>query len=282
MVEEARVGGRVRARRAADRRLVDRDHLVERLEPLDRAVRARPDAHPVQPVLQRLVHDLVDERRLARAGDARDRDEAARPGSRRRRRAGCAGSRRARAATTSPGVRRAGTAILRRPDRNAPVSEPRLRATCAARALGDDLAAVHAGAGAHVDQPVGGAHRLLVVLDDDHGVAEVAQALERRDQPAVVALVQPDRRLVEDVEHAHEARADLRREPDALRLAAGQRRGAARRARGSRARRRRGRSAARRSRAGRARRSCDRSRRARAARRTRAPRAPTSARTGRC
>ena len=66
-----------------------------------------------------------------------------------------------------------------------------------------------------------------------HRVAEVAQALERRDQAAVVALVQPDRRLVEDVEHAHEARPDLRGEPDALRLAARERRRAARRARGS-------------------------------------------------
>ena len=40
----------------------------------------------------------------------------------------------------------------------------------------------------------------------------------------VVALVQADRRLVEDVEHADELAADLRREPQPLRLAAGQRR----------------------------------------------------------
>ena len=71
---------------------------------------------------------------------------------------------------------------------------------------------------------VGRAHRALVVLDHDHRVAEVAQALERRDQPRVVALVQPDRRLVEDVEHADERRADLGGQPDALRLAARQRR----------------------------------------------------------
>jgi hypothetical protein len=40
-VEQAGVGGRVRARRAADRRLVDGDDLVELLDPLDLAVRAR-------------------------------------------------------------------------------------------------------------------------------------------------------------------------------------------------------------------------------------------------
>ena len=70
-------------------------------------------------------------------------------------------------------------------------------------------------------------HRLLVVLDDQHGVAEVAQPLERRNELRVVALVQPDRGLVQNVEHADQRRADLRGEPDPLRLAARQRRGRA-------------------------------------------------------
>src|SRR5262249_57279106 len=64
------------------------------------------------------------------------------------------------------------------------------------RALRDDMAAVLAGAGPHVDEPVGRPHHLLVVLDDEDGVAEVAQPLERPDQLVVVALVKPDRRLV--------------------------------------------------------------------------------------
>ena len=72
------------------------------------------------------------------------------------------------------------------------------------------------------------ADRLLVVLDDDDGVAEVAHREQRVDELAVVALVQADRRLVENVEHAHELRADLRGEADALGLAARERRRAAR------------------------------------------------------
>ncbi len=84
------------------------------------------------------------------------------------------------------------------------------------------MAAVLARRRAHVDQVVRRAHRALVVLDHEHGVAEVAQPLQRRDQPLVVALVQADRRLVEDVEHADERRADLGREPDPLRLATAQ------------------------------------------------------------
>ena len=95
------------------------------------------------------------------------------------------------------------------------------------RALGDDMAAVLAGARADIDDPVGRAHRLFVVLDDDQRVAEIAQALQRVDQAGVVALVQADARLVEDVEHAHQAGADLRRQADALRLAAGERVGGA-------------------------------------------------------
>ena len=119
--------------------------------------------------------------------------------------------------------------LLRNRDRRAcparywPVSDAGSASTCRGRALGDDVAAVLAGAGAEVDEVVGRAHRALVVLDHDHGVAEVAQALQGRDQLRVVALVQADRGLVEDVEDADQARADLGREPDPLRLAARER-----------------------------------------------------------
>ena len=123
-------------------------------------------------------------------------------------------------------LRRAAAAprSTRLPERNCPVSDFLFRIDLLGRALGDDVAAVLARARPHVDEPVGAAHHLLVVLDDDNGVAEVAQPLERADQLVVVALVQADRRLVEDVEHADELRADLRREPQPLRLAARQRR----------------------------------------------------------
>ena len=87
----------------------------------------------------------------------------------------------------------------------------------------DDLAAVLAGAGPDVDHPVGGPDGLLVVLDDDQRVAEVLEPDQGLDQPLVVALVEPDRRLVEDVEDAHQAGTDLGGQTDALRLATRQR-----------------------------------------------------------
>ena len=86
--------------------------------------------------------------------------------------------------------------------------------------LGDDLSSVLSRSRPQVDDPVGRAHHLLVVLDDEHRVAEVAQRFERREQAAVVAGVQTDGRLVEYIEHAAQARADLRGETNALGLAA--------------------------------------------------------------
>ena len=90
------------------------------------------------------------------------------------------------------------------------------------RPAGDDVAAFAAGTRTKVDQPVGAAHRLLVVLDDDHAVAAVAQLVQGVQQALVVALMQADRRLIQHVSDALQAGADLRRQPDALRLAAGQ------------------------------------------------------------
>ncbi len=84
----------------------------------------------------------------------------------------------------------------------------------------DHFAAMDAGAGAHVDDMVGVADRVLVMFDHQHGVAEAAQALERLEEAVIVLLVEADRRLVEDVEHAGEAGADLAGEADALALAA--------------------------------------------------------------
>ena len=85
------------------------------------------------------------------------------------------------------------------------------------------MAAMNAGAGADVEHPVGSADGVLVVLDHDHGVAEIAQALQGFQKPGIVALVQPDRGLVKDVEHAGQPGADLRGKANALALAAGQR-----------------------------------------------------------
>ena len=132
----------------------------------------------------------------------------------------------------------------------------------------DDVAAVLAGARAHVDDVVGRAHRALVVLDDEHGVAEVAQALERARSAA---------RCRAGAGRSTARRGCRARRPARSRSASPAGSAAPRRptaspprgpSTGSRRRRCRGSAAARRSRAGSAGRSRGRCRRARARRAT--------------
>ena len=70
---------------------------------------------------------------------------------------------------------------------------------------------------------IGPANRLLVVLHHQYRVPQVAQSLECGEQLLVVTRVQANARLVENIQHAHQPRADLRGQADALRLATAER-----------------------------------------------------------
>src|SRR5690606_40807559 len=72
------------------------------------------------------------------------------------------------------------------------------------------ISAVNARTGADVEDIIGGQDRVLIVLNDDNGIAEVAQALKSFEEARIVPLVQPDRGLVENVEHAEIGRASCR------------------------------------------------------------------------
>ena len=78
---------------------------------------------------------------------------------------------------------------------------------------------------AQIENVIGGLHHGRIVLDDENGVALVAQFLEDADEPTGVAAVQADGRLVEHIERADQLRAERGRQLDALRLAARERRG---------------------------------------------------------
>ena len=179
---------------------------------------------PVELAGQGPVEDLGHERALAaarHAGHGHERAERDRAG---RRRAGCARGRRGRRAPCRcPRRRLAGIGHRPLAAQERAGDRARLGEDGLERAVGDDLAAVLPCPGPDVDDPVGGPDRLLVVLDDEDRVAQVAQPRERRDELGVVALVEPDRRLVEDVQDAHQRRPDLGREADPLGLATGQR-----------------------------------------------------------
>src|SRR5688572_33021823 len=93
---------------------------------------------------------------------------------------------------------------------------------CSWWACHHDVPTTRAGAGPNIYHPVGRANRLLIVLDDQDRIPQIPQTLEGRDEPPVIPLVQPHAGLIEDVEYAHQAASNLRRQPDALGLAAGQ------------------------------------------------------------
>src|ERR1700730_18534310 len=66
-------------------------------------------------------------------------------------------------------------------------------------ALVDDLAAVMAGAGAEIDDPVGVRHDRLVVLDDDDRLAGIDEPGEQAEKLLDVGEMEASSRLVEDV-----------------------------------------------------------------------------------
>ena len=61
------------------------------------------------------------------------------------------------------------------------------------------------------------------MLDDQNRVSKVAQMAKRIEKLIIIALVKADGGLVENVENAHKARANLGCKPDSLALAAGER-----------------------------------------------------------
>ena len=54
------------------------------------------------------------------------------------------------------------------------------------------------------------------MLHDQHCIADIPQVFEGFDEPVIVALVQPNTWLVEDISDTGELRPDLCREANAL------------------------------------------------------------------
>src|ERR1700722_1703603 len=72
---------------------------------------------------------------------------------------------------------------------------------------GEEMAAEFARAGAKVEEMVGGADDVGIVLDDEDGIAEVAEVLHDADELGGVSGVEADAGFVEDVEGADETGA---------------------------------------------------------------------------
>src|SRR5690606_7034007 len=199
------------------------DHLVAMLKARERLVRSCDQPGAVERPRRARIEGVDDEARFARAREAGDAGE----GAKRDLRGDIAKIVRPRALQREVEPI-AGAAVFRDFDllRARQIGGGKallVREHLFERAFSNDLAAVDAGPRAHVDDIVGAADRILVMLDDNDRVAKVAEALECRKQPVIVALVKADRGFVEDVEHAREPAADLARKANALALAARER-----------------------------------------------------------
>ena len=85
------------------------------------------------------------------------------------------------------------------------------------------LAAMLTGGGPDIDNPVGVGDGVFVMLDNDQCVAQIPEPREGFNQTTVIALMQPDRRFIEHVQHPDQTGADLGGQADALRLTTGER-----------------------------------------------------------
>src|SRR3954471_20904041 len=95
------------------------------------------------------------------------------------------------------------------------------------RALDHDFPSMNARAGSEIDDMIGAAHRLFVVLDDHERVPFLAQRRQGFEKADVIPRMKADRRLVQNVKNTPQIRAGLGRQPDSLRFTAAQRFGRA-------------------------------------------------------
>src|SRR5581483_10834768 len=203
--EDLCVGGWIRTRRAADRGLIDAHNLVDLLHAFEGIMRAGLFARPIDRFRQGAVENVVDQRAFAATAYAgHNRHYAERNADRQILQVvlACAGygepfageqprlftlHHRGLPGEIASGERRGcGHDLLR-------------------RAFSDDVAAQPSGAGTEIEHVVGMADGVFIVLNDQHGVAKIAELFESFNQPRVVALVQADRGLVQNVKYAAEA-----------------------------------------------------------------------------
>ena len=207
--------------------MIDDDHLVERLGPLDRVKGSRLGDLAAEQTPQFWLEHISHQRTLAAPRHPGHTEEHA--------------ERKGNVDPLEIVVTHAAeldarscwrAALLRHLDRIAAGEKGSRQAALigchiVGRAGGDHLPPALARPGAKIDHPVGGPDRLFIMLDDDDGVPLVAQGFKRAEQLDIVAGMEADRGFVEHIEHAGEAGADLGCQPDALALAAGERGGPA-------------------------------------------------------
>ena len=223
IIEQAGIGSGVGARCTADRALVNVDHLVQMLHADDLTTDAGAGTGMIQLAKQGLVQHLIYEAGFTRAGYAGD------AGQRAQRNIHIhilqivfccsANGKRFSVALSSYGRNRDllyarqvltgngfgfGNNILQ----------------CAG---GHDLTAMAARSWAHIHNVIRRAHCILVMLYYNQGVPQIPKLFQSRNQLVVISLVQTNRRLIQNIQYAHQRGSDLGCKADSLALATGKR-----------------------------------------------------------
>ena len=83
------------------------------------------------------------------------------------------------------------------------------------------MTTVLTGSRSDIHDKVRRTHGILVVLNDNQRIAKIPKTVQRTEQLVIIPLMQSDTRLIQNVRHTDQARANLRRQTNPLRLAAG-------------------------------------------------------------
>src|SRR5208283_3839628 len=220
-VEGFEVGGGIGARSAANRRLIHDDEVLNVLFAL-KAIAEFLDAAAAALRGECTIEDVVNERGFAGPADARHDGE----NSQRQHEVHILQIVQGRAAQTEkfPG----GLAAIRGNGNAqfaieiAPSDGLGVLQDFGVVAGEEQLAAEFARAGTQIEDAIGGLNGVRVMLDDEHGVAEIAETFQDVDEALGVARVQADGGLVQNVKCTDKMRTQRRGQLDALRFPAGE------------------------------------------------------------
>ena len=216
--ENTRISGRIRARSTTQRTLIHGHDFVNMLDSIQRIVGQRFAQRAVEMFREDGQQRVVDECALSAARHARDAGQCAQ-------REGGGHTFEVVAARSAQGELEAVALAPFLRNLNAQVVVQVARCQCLLlehllrRALIDHLAAQTSRARSHIYDVIGGHHHVAVVLNDHNGISRIAQIAKGLNESHVVALVEADAGLVEDIEHIYQLRTNLRGQSDALTFA---------------------------------------------------------------
>ncbi len=215
-VENAAVRCRIAERRGAYRFLVNEYHFVHKTRTAHLVVRARDELRFVESTRESPMERVVHQRALPGTGYPRYHGHGSQrkygvnvleivlPGADNLDRLSCA----------CPALAR--NRYCSSPGKECP-RERRLVLPDFSRCTGrDDFSSRITRAGSEVHDVIRLVQGIAVMFHDNDGVVQVAQVLKSTQQQRVVPRMQPDSRLVKNVQHTGQPASDLRSKPNAL------------------------------------------------------------------